>query len=57
MNNLEEKLITEIKAMFCELIKEEDERFLPGIFGEKRLDCRLKCLRNNNDCQICNRVV
>ena len=27
MNNLEEKLITEIKAMFCELIKEEDERF------------------------------
>ena len=26
MNNLEEKLITEIKALFHELIKEEDER-------------------------------
>ena len=37
--------------------EEEDERFLPGIFGEKRLDCRLKCIRNNSDCQICNRVV
>ena len=37
--------------------EEEDERFLPGIFGEKRLDCRLKCIRNNSDCQICNRIV
>ena len=47
----------QLKEIITNYKSDQDERYLPGIFGEKRLKCRLKCMRNPTDCQICDRIV
>ena len=36
---------------------EEDSRFIVPRFAEARLNCNKKCIRSNNKCHICDRII